>query len=327
MRVQPADDLTAAARPERVVRVLGEHQVVRAEAGADVRQLLRLGIVDGEVAAGALLIGNSLADGCVDPSLQKAGIVGRPHRRRDPHAALLVEHRVVDVVLAGPDRLVAPVRRGRGHLRRCRRRVRIAHVSGTFPAVAVRIEHRHVVGAQLERAVERPVGVHRRIAAIGRDHVVQVRLRIGPVPHRDDDVALDALRPRRRRRKLAGLDAVGPVGEHRESARGRSGSSTGSCSSPPGPTASRRSHACAVDEKVPSAAGISRVALLPSWWHARQVPFFICRSHSAWLRMPGAMPLPDGPVPGNSLLAGALHQREPVAGRVVLGRGARVRAR
>src|SRR5262249_57711193 len=36
----------------------------------------------------------------------------------------------------------------------------------------------------------------------------------GPVPHRDHDVALDALRPRRLRlRQFAGGDPVGPVGE------------------------------------------------------------------------------------------------------------------
>ena len=46
-----------------------------------------------------------------------------------------------------------------------------------------RIEHRQVVGAQLERAIHRPVGVDGRIAPVGRDHVVQVGLRIRPVPH------------------------------------------------------------------------------------------------------------------------------------------------
>jgi hypothetical protein len=39
--VQPADHLPAAA-VQSVVGVLGEHQVVRPEAGADVRDLLRL---------------------------------------------------------------------------------------------------------------------------------------------------------------------------------------------------------------------------------------------------------------------------------------------
>ena len=78
--------------------------------------------------------------------------------------------------------------------------------------VRPRIDHRHVVGARLERAVDRPVRVHGRIALVARDLVVQVRLRIGPVPHRDDDVALAALRARRRRgRQLAAGDAIGPV--------------------------------------------------------------------------------------------------------------------
>ena len=39
----------------------------------------------------------------------------------------------------------------------------------------------------------------------------------------------------------------------------------------------------------------------------------------------GEMPLPAGPVPGNSLFSGTLDQREPVAGRIVLRRRARVR--
>ena len=151
--------------------------------------------------------------------MQNAGFSGRPHRGGEPQAALLVEHRVVDVVLAGPDRFVAPVGRRRGHLRRGRRRIGIANGQRNLAdGVGLRIEHRHVVGAQLERAIERAVGVQRRVAAIGRHHVVQVRLRIGPVPHRDHDVALDALRTRRRRRHLAAVDAIGPVGEQQQRA-------------------------------------------------------------------------------------------------------------
>src|SRR6202008_2539659 len=52
-RVQPADDGTAAARPQRVVRVLGELKVMRRVAGVDKRVLLGLRIVDGELATGA----------------------------------------------------------------------------------------------------------------------------------------------------------------------------------------------------------------------------------------------------------------------------------
>ena len=46
---EPADDRAAAARPQRVVRVFGEHQVVRAEARVDVRELLRLRVVHREL--------------------------------------------------------------------------------------------------------------------------------------------------------------------------------------------------------------------------------------------------------------------------------------
>ena len=86
--------------------------------------------------------------------------------------------------------------------------------------VALRIDDGHVVGAGFERAVDRPVRVHRRIAFVARDLVVQIDLRIGPVPHRDDDVALAALRPRRRDgRQLAPRNPIGPVGPHRQRTR------------------------------------------------------------------------------------------------------------
>src|SRR5207247_6985281 len=39
-----------------------------------------------------------------------------------------------------------------------------------------------------------------------------------PVPLRNDDVALGALRTRGRRRQFTGSDSVGPIGEHRERA-------------------------------------------------------------------------------------------------------------
>ena len=125
------------------------------------------------------------------------------------------------VGLAGPQHLATPIgrrlsRRPRGGLG-----VGITHRERD-PArrVAHRIQHRQVVGAQLERAVDRAVGVERGVAAIGRDLVVQVRLRIGPVPFGDDHVALDALGARRRGRDGTGGDPIGPVGEHRQRALG-----------------------------------------------------------------------------------------------------------
>src|SRR2546430_11343691 len=79
---------------------------------------------------------------------------------------------------------------------------------------------RSVVGAQFERAVDRAVGVERGVAAIGRDLVMQVRLRIGPVPFGNDHVALDALWAGRGGRDGTGGHPIGPVGEHRKRALG-----------------------------------------------------------------------------------------------------------
>ena len=90
----------------------------------------------------------------------------------------------MDVVLARPDRLARPSTATARHLRAWSAACSGSRtVSGTrLIVLSVRIEHRQVVRAQLERSVEQSVRVQRRIAAIGRDDVVQIRLRIGPVP-------------------------------------------------------------------------------------------------------------------------------------------------
>ena len=78
-----------------------------------------------------------------------------------------------------------------------------------------RVQHRHIGFAELECAIDRAVGVDRRITLVGRSLIVEIRLRVGPIPLRDDDVALLALRPRRRLgRQLTRCDAVGPISEH-----------------------------------------------------------------------------------------------------------------
>jgi len=80
--------------------------------------------------------------------------------------------------------------------------------------VRLRIEDGHVVGGVLRISEERPVGVHGREAAIGRDEIVQVALRLALRPPRDDDVALQAPRTMRLRvRELPLRHAIGPVGE------------------------------------------------------------------------------------------------------------------
>src|SRR5437588_9356199 len=68
----------------------------------------------------------------------------------------------------------------------------------------------------------------------------------------------------------------------------------------------RRSQALDGESKLPSAAGISRVALLPSWWHDQQLSVLIISMNWACDFIFGEMPFPPGPVPGNSLLSGTL---------------------
>ena len=122
----------------------------------------------------------------------------------------------MNVGLAVPDGLHVPIGRGRqdriiggiGCLRVEDRQFDLAR------RVLHRIDDRHEIGAELGRPVDQAVGVDGRIAPIGRDLVMQIRLGCRPVPQRDDDVAFDALRPRRLgRRQLAGGDAIGPLAE------------------------------------------------------------------------------------------------------------------
>ena len=180
-------------------------------------------------------------------------------------------------------------------------------VSGTRRhGVPHRIQHRQVIGAEFERAVDQAVRVPRRIAPVGRDLVVQIGLRIGPVPLGDHDVPFDALRTRRRRRHFAGLDPIGPVREHRERAlrpelvdaahHVRPGLARHDPPLPP----FERLHV--LERRRAARASPS----CPARWHDQHVPDFIVRSHSAWFFMFGEMPLPDGPVPGNSDLSGTL---------------------
>ena len=106
--VQPAHHLSAAARPQRAVGVVGEHQVMRAEARADVRELFRFRIVDSQMTAGGRER-KQLRRRMRRSFLAEGGIFGGTHRRCDPHATLFVEHRIVNVVPARPHDVLAPV--------------------------------------------------------------------------------------------------------------------------------------------------------------------------------------------------------------------------
>ena len=184
-----------------------------------MRQLLRRGIVHGEVAAG-VGHGEELRRRVARALLALSGVRGGPDRRREPDPSLVIEHRIVHVVLAGPDHLVGPVRRRLRHRRAGRRRVRVADGQRHLArGVGDRIQHRHVVGAQFERAVNRPVGIDARIPPVGRHDVVQVGLGIGPVPLRDDHVPLDPLRPCGAGGSCTRTDPIGPIREHLQHAR------------------------------------------------------------------------------------------------------------
>ena len=153
--------------------------------------------------------------------LAVGGVLGTAIRRRHPDAPLAVEHRVVVVDFVVPDPPVAPVWRRHQRVERCgmartegQRRVFAHRRAEGRPGVVLRVEHGDLVRRVLGRAVERAVGVDRRVAAVARDEIVQVLVLVVPVSERDHYVSLDALRPRGcGQRQLAILDTVCPVGE------------------------------------------------------------------------------------------------------------------
>ena len=195
--VEPADHAApwlACAGPQRVVLVVAEIEVVRREAGRDQRPLVALRIVHREMTR-RFLQRRDLRGRMIAALLAIGRVRVRADARGKPDAALLVDHRVVVAGVAVPDRLFGPVGRrperqtGRG------RRLRIAiRMFDHARRVRDRIEPRHVVGALLRRPVDPAVGIDGRLAFVGRHRVMQVMLRRRPVPRRDHDVALDALR-------------------------------------------------------------------------------------------------------------------------------------
>ena len=281
-------------------------------------QRAALRVVDGEVPA--RLVHGEEPGGRMRRALATEGwVLARPHGGRQPHPSGPVEHRVVHVVLARPHHLGAPIRRRLRHVRGRRLRRGVAHGErDAAGAVGRRIQNRHEVGAQLERSVHRPVRVDGRVAAVRRHHVVQVRLRVGPVPQRDDDVALDAARTRRRRRHRAGCDAVGPAREHLKRALAAEAvqrvahlAARLSRLHAPVPRLDRGGEAPerGGDLARPLAAELVARPARPVLDHAQ--PLRLMRQ-----RRRDAVPLIAGA--GELALGRYLEQREPVAGRVVL---------
>ena len=69
------------------------------------------------------------------------------------------------------------------------------------------------------RSIDQAVCVDGRISLVRGNLVMQVGRGGGPVPNRQDDIALDALRPRRRHRwQFAGGNPVRPIGKQRQGA-------------------------------------------------------------------------------------------------------------
>ena len=187
-----------------------------------------------------------------------------------------------------------------------------------------RVEHGHVVGARLEHRVHRPVRVDRGIAAIGRDEVVQVRLRVRPVPHGDDDVPLDALRARRRGRNRARRDPVGPVREHLQRARphhvrrAEHAAAGLTRRQPPLPCLRRR--------RERAERGMQLARPFAAHLVATEARAVLHEPEVVLLALEGRVDAVPVRARAGKLARGRyFDQREPVTGRVVLGRGARIR--
>ena len=218
-RVHPSGHGPRAAQPERVVGVVAELRVMRAEAGVDEGVLHRLRIEHRHLPRGHLER-EHLGRRMIGTLLAERGVRPVAHRRRDPHAALLVEHRVVVVGARVPELFLAPIGRGRErpHARGVSRperfrhaRIGHRHLERRHPG-GLRVQDRHVVGRVFRRAVERAVAVDGRIAPVRGDQVVEIVLLGAPLPGSDHDVALDALRPLRLGEgQLALGDAIGPL--------------------------------------------------------------------------------------------------------------------
>ena len=193
-------------------------------------------------------------------------ILRPPKTRRHPDAPFAVHRSMIRDGRIEPVGLAAPVRRWlRHHLRFARRSRRVEHRDAHFRRrMRIRIESEETVVTPID-AVDRTVGVRRRVALVGRKLVVGERRGPAPLPERQHEIALDTFRARRRGRHLAGRDPIGPVREHRE--RGLAAECPMAAdhrravlSRPAYGDPTRRT----TTRTTPSPAGNSRVARLPS---------------------------------------------------------------
>ena len=220
--VEPADDRTDRAEIQALALLETELQVVGVEAGVDELDVLRRRIVVGDVPRRPVQR-VVLRVGVVRALAAPRGVAGTANLVGHPHPSLPVHHGVVRIAGVVPDEIVAPVDR----------RLQVLPVDvGPEVALAGRVAHRQdhlprLVGAGVDPhqlvvgeldAVDGAAGIDPGVALVGRDLVVDVPGLAAPLPQGQHDVALASLRARRRRGHLAGPDAVGPVGVHRDRA-------------------------------------------------------------------------------------------------------------
>ena len=149
----------------------------------------------------------------VRPLLAKLRIFRRTNTGGKPCAPFFIQHRVVMIRLAVPDRFSSPIWRRRHRVRFRRGSLGVAHRVLDFGRLVLyRVQHRDEVRTEFGCSIDRPVGVDRWVALVGRNLVVEISRGTAPVPQSNDHVALDSLRPRRLRfGQLAGGDAIGPI--------------------------------------------------------------------------------------------------------------------
>src|SRR5919201_6252093 len=109
-RVDPTRHLAGAGEPQRIVSVVAELRVMRAEARIDERVLHGLRL-EHRYLTRRLLEREYLGRRMIRAFLAPRRVVPPAHGRGEPHAPLLVEHRVVVIGTRIPELLVAPVRR------------------------------------------------------------------------------------------------------------------------------------------------------------------------------------------------------------------------
>ena len=194
--------------------------MVGPEAGLDEGEFAGLRFVERRL-AGALFERVPIGE-LVGGVLTPAGGRGAADLRGHPHAALAVDHGVVGVGrIVGrirPQPFVAPVERGADRLGEARGNGCARLAQGDVEsrgAVLLLVENDELAVAGADGVIG-TVGVHRGVLLVGGDLVVHEGVVVAHVPQREDDVALDSLRARRRGRHLAGSDAIRPIGENVE---------------------------------------------------------------------------------------------------------------